>query len=171
MTSLDTIRRISKEQSLANAGYLAASNGVTPQDVWQKPGGWCSMMKVEPSVAGMGGKYSTIGGFQTFRLNGFTADATRGQAINLVAGFYKIEIHLSILALDGGVMVEGNFVDEKSRSEIGFIVQSDDLPRMQNISAAGVLFLPANSINSFQLKSSGASGISILRGQFTIGSP
>lgn len=111
--------------------------------------------------------------YSTARTNQFGANVAAGILTNLLAGFYYCSIHLSGVAVDNGAWVEGDLLlDGVQRDEISFITVFDPgTPRIKGMSAFGILYIPANTKISFQVKSSGAGGINVYRAQVSVCSP
>jgi len=136
-------------------------------------GQFCSMsLYNEVTINGGAGAYAPITNFQTHVTNGFTTNLVTGITSPSIAGYYRIGIHLSGKAGDISATIEGDFlIDGVQQDAISFITVFDpSAPRTKDMSAVGILYCPAGSALSFQVKSDKANGITIYRAQYAIGS-
>jgi hypothetical protein len=80
---------------------------------------------------------------------------------------------MSAKSLDNGALVEGDLLlNGVERDEISFQTQFDPgTSRYKGVSAFGILYIPQNTQITFQIKSSGASGIEIRRAQVMVYPP
>ena len=135
---------------------------------------WCSIMHWPFNVIinGGAGVFAPMTSFDEGYANGFTYDLAAGTMTNSVAGYYKFGIHLSGISLDSSAMSYGDlFVNGVRTRGISFASQFEAVPRTKDLVALGVTYLQANSTIDFRIQSSGASGISVARAQYTVGAP
>jgi hypothetical protein len=154
--------------------YICASNGVAAPNVIQPIYAWASMMGYTTNLINGGANtYAIITNYTTVRTNSMTCNPATGYITNLIAGFYKVGIHLSGVSVDAGAVVEGDLLlNGVEKDEVSFLTQFDPgTPRLKGMSAIGILYIPANTPITFQVKSSGAGGINVYRSQIVIGTP
>lgn len=154
--------------------YVAQSNSVVATNVIQPLHPFAAMMGfVTNTINGGANTYAIITNYSTARTNQMTCSLTAGTITNTIAGFYYCAVHMSMVALDAGALIEGDLLlDGVVRDEISFQTQFDPgTPRYKGASAFGILYLPANTQITFQVKSSGASGVQIRRQQLVVMPP
>lgn len=155
---------IAQTNSTANTGYT---------NVWQPVHSFAAMMMYTTNtINGGAGAYAIITNYTTARSNLMGCNLTGGYITNTIAGFYRVGVHLSGVALDNSATVEGDLLlNGVAKDEVSFVTVFDNPPRTKGMSAIGILYITNNTPITFQVKSSGASGISVLRAQMVIGSP
>lgn len=149
-------------------GLVYAMTNLTPAHAWG-----CLMSWGTNLINGGAGTYSVVTNnpsFCTARTNSFGANIAGGVLTNLIAGFYRVAIHLSGVAVDNSAVVEGDLLlNNVVRDEVSFITAFDNPPRIKGMSAFGRLYITNNTPITFQIKSSGANGITVYRAQVDVG--
>ena len=123
-------------------------------------------------VSGGAGVYAVVTNFTTARSNLMGCSLKGGVITNTIAGFYKVDINLSGVAVDNSATVEGDLLlNGVERDDVSFITVFDNPARVRTMSATGILYMTNNTPITFQVKSSGAGGITLWRAQVVISSP
>lgn len=154
--------------------YSAVTNGVAPPPVVLQPlHTWASMMMTNTNTFNFGaGTYGAVTNYSVVRTNQMFANKAHGCVTNTVAGYYYCAIHMSAKALDPSAFVEGDILlNGVARDEISFQSQFDNPARYKGMSAFGILYVTNNTQITFQLKSSGASGVEVSRAQLVVMPP
>lgn len=149
-------------------GLVQAMTNLTPVHAWG-----CMMSWGTNLINGGAGTYAVVTNnpsFCTARTNAFGANIAGGVLTNLIAGFYRVAIHLSGVAVDNSAVVEGDLLlNNVVRDEVSFITAFDNPPRIKGMSAFGRLYITNNTPITFQIKSSGANGVTVYRAQVDVG--
>ena len=154
--------------------YTCQSNGVVGANVNQPLSAWAFITKYNTNtINGGANTYANITNYSLCLTNQFSVNLSTGYATNVVAGFYRISISISGVSLNNGAAVEADvMVDDVENDDISFITQFDAATaRLKCWGAEGIRYLPAGSGVSVKMKSTGASGVSVVRTQLTIGTP
>lgn len=157
--------------------YLAVSNAIIGANVLQPLHAWAAIMSWGTNtINGGANTYAVITNqpsFTTARSNQFGINISGGVITNYISGFYRCAVELSGVSIDNGAQVEGDLLlNAVERDEISFISVFDPgTPRLKSMSATGILYIGAGTNISFQVKSSGAGGLSVHRVQMVVGSP
>lgn len=154
--------------------YVPQNNGTNPANSLQPAFAWGALMGYTTNLINGGANtYQAITNFTIARTNQFGANLATGTLTNLIAGFYRIGIHLSAVSVDAGAVIEGElFLNGIQRDEVSFLSTFDPgTPRLKGVSAMGILYITNNTPITFQVKSSGAGGVNVYRSQMVIGTP
>lgn len=130
------------------------------------------MMRLTNTLAVGPSAYTNIQNYDVAVSNQFFCNVTLGVMTNYLPGYYRVTICKSAIA-GASSYTEGSFLTNGVDSElISFHKQfATGTSRIDNNSATGIIWLPANTQCSFAIKDSAAENMTIRRAQITIGTP
>lgn len=167
--------------TVSNGVFITCpTNGVAPPPfVYQPLGCFGSMCQsnVTNTVTTTGaGTYVVLTNYQTIRTNQFNASPANtlgsGYLTNVLAGYYRITIFATVLPGNNDTVEIELSVSGNGREEISALHTFDAAARADDISATGIIYLPANSYCALTINNrSSTSTIAVWRAGLTIGTP
>lgn len=174
-TNKPTLSTLDTNGNLVVAGTLTATNGayVGTQMLTPQPLGLYGSMMFNTTNYGQafGATYTNIKGMNIWVTNQFTVNTNTGYITNLIAGYYRCGINVSMLGQNGASYEGCMLTNDVDPETIGFYHTHDNPARYRSASGMGIIYLPANTGCSFALKADTAGTIQIRRGSITIGTP
>lgn len=115
--------------------------------------------------------YTNITGFNVWNTNQFVVNTNTGYMTNLIAGYYKCIINVSMVGANAGIYEGCMLTNDVDPDLVAFQHQHDNPARWRSATGGGIIYLPANTGCSFALKSDVPGAIQIKRGSLVIGTP
>jgi hypothetical protein len=130
-----------------------------------------ALMMNTTNILATGGAYTNVQNYNVAATNQFTRSLTTGYLTNQIAGYYRVTVNMSFLGAASETYELCHMTNGVDSELISTKGSFDNPPRLRSQTAAGIIYLPANTASSMSVKNTTAGNIAIHRASLVIGTP